>query len=128
MSHVARRGCSDVTALSRLMHRLRGGRCDLIGYSLWTRLRWLDLAGASQEEMGTDRSHAGEHANSGGPDLARVLGTLNISAAHRIVDFGSGKGGAAFTMSRFPFSEILGIELSHLMVRIARQNAIRLGV
>lgn len=113
---------------SRLVYALTVGRWDLLRYSIWIRLRRLDLGGESLEEIGIDRTRANAHADSGGPDLDRALKTFDISDADRIVDFGSGKGGATFTMSRFPFSEILGIELSDRMIDIARQNAMRLGV
>jgi SAM-dependent methyltransferase len=113
---------------SRLVHALLDGRWDLLGYSIWIRLRRLDLRGESQEEMEIDRFRANDYADSGGPDLFSVLRMSNISSADRIVDLGSGKGGATFTMSHFPFSEIIGIELSDRMVSIARQNASRLGV
>jgi SAM-dependent methyltransferase len=113
---------------SRFVHALLDGRWDLLRYSLWTRLKRLDLRGESHENMEIDRSRGNEHADSGGPDLARVLRMLDISGADRIVDLGSGKGGAMLTMSRFPFSEILGIDLSERMISIALQNAANLGV
>ena len=113
---------------ARLKHAFVDGRWDLLSYSIWTRLRRLDLRRETQEKMQIDLSRGNEHADSGGPDLFRTLRGLDISVADRIVDLGSGKGGATFTMSRFPFSEILGIELSGRMISTARQNAVKLGL
>lgn len=112
---------------SRIAHAFFDGRWDLLAYSILVRLKGLDLKGESQEEIGIDRCCGNEYADSGGPDLVRVLKTFNVSSQDRILDLGSGKGGALFAMSRFPFAEILGIELSERMVDVARQNAVRLG-
>lgn len=112
----------------RVVHAFRDGRWDLLGYSIWVRLKGLDLRGESEEEIQIDRFRGNGHADSGGPDLVRVLKTLNISFSDRILDLGSGKGGALLAMSQFSFAEIVGVELSQRMIDVAQQNIIKVGV
>ena len=65
---------------------------------------------------------------SGGPHLKRVLKTLDIQRSDRALDLGSGKGGAALTLSMFPFSEIVGVEISDNLIGIAEANVAKLGL
>ena len=57
-----------------------------------------------------------------------MLKTLKISPQDSIVDFGSGKGGALITLSRFPFARIAGVEISPELVAIARKNLDKLHI
>jgi SAM-dependent methyltransferase len=104
---------------------LTGKRWDLLWYGLRTRMQGFDFGSVELGELGLDPDRSNPHANSGGPDLARVLRSLEIPSGSRIVDFGSGKGGAALTMSEFQFSEIVGLELSPALVSIAEANCQR---
>jgi SAM-dependent methyltransferase len=88
-----------------------------LAYQAWIRARHLDLVAESYM-----------HTHSGGPDLARVLRTLRIPKGSRVLDLGSGKGGACFTLARFPFAEVVGLEVSEHLIRIAEANASRLHV
>ena len=60
--------------------------------------------------------------------LLRVLGDLPITSQDRILDIGCGKGHAMALMSRFPFQEVAGIELSAQLQDIANRNFARLGL
>lgn len=112
---------------SRIVHAFRDGRWDLLAYSFWVRLNGLDLRAENEEQLQIDRARGNGHADSGGPDLIRVLETLKITFSDRILDLGSGKGGALLSIAKFPFAEILGVELSQRMIEIAQQNIRRVG-
>ena len=60
--------------------------------------------------------------------MRTVLKTLRIRPGDSLIDFGSGKGGALIIFAKFPFSKIVGVELSLEMIRIARKNLARLGI
>jgi len=87
----------------------------------------LDLAPEGCQELGLSSAIAKAHAASGGPLLDRVLNKLAIPSGSSIVDLGSGKGGAAITLSHH-FAEVLGVELSPTLVEIANQNISKLRI
>jgi hypothetical protein len=88
----------------------------------------IDLRNVPLDELNLpeDRSHY--YANSGGFHLEKVLRDLKITPRDAIVDFGSGKGGALFTFSRFPFAKITGVELAPELVDIAEDNLKKLNI
>ena len=90
----------------RIMAMILAGQFSSLYYSAWVRLKRLDLGRATVEELGLSGAQAYHYGDSGGPLLAKVLRSLDIPPGSRIVDFGSGKGGALFTMARFPFAEV----------------------
>ena len=45
-----------------------------------------------------------------------------------MLDLGSGKGGAVIALSKFPFEEIVGVEISPELVRVSIENVARLGL
>jgi len=106
---------------------LRGGRGDELGYRLWNRWKGLDLAFIPVADLGLPADRAHGHGSSGGPALARIVTTIGVPRGSVAVDLGSGKGGAALTLSRLGFEEVIGVELSEDLIRIARRNAERLG-
>jgi SAM-dependent methyltransferase len=101
------------------------GQFRLLWYRAWIRLKGLDLGEVKAEELGHSAALAA-HQESGGPILETVLKQVSIPVNSRIIDFGSGKGGAVFTLAKFPFAEIVGVEISPQLVAIARENARRL--
>ncbi len=88
----------------------------------------IDLRNASTEDLGLspDRSH--EYSNSGGLHLETVLKSLKITSDDAIVDFGSGKGGALITFSKYPFLKITGVELSPGLAAVAARNLEKLNI
>jgi hypothetical protein len=106
---------------------LRERRGDELRYRLWNRWKGVDLAFVSVEDLGLPADRAHGHGSSGGPALARVFKTLGVPRGSVAVDLGSGKGGAALTLSRLGFDEVIGVELSEALIQIARRNATRLG-
>jgi SAM-dependent methyltransferase len=111
--------------LIRILRFCYYGQFRLLWYRAWIRLKGLDLGGVSAEELGHSAALAA-HQESGGPILETVLKQVAIPVNSRIIDFGSGKGGAAFTLAKFPFAEIVGVEISPQLVAIAGENARRL--
>jgi hypothetical protein len=97
-------------------------------YRLGMRWRGIDLAWSSAAEMGLAPERSNWHSNSGGPDLDVVLKSLPISASDAAIDIGCGRGGAMLTLSRYPFSEVNGIEISPKLAEIARMNLAKLHV
>lgn len=112
--------------IRRALRLLRRGRLDILIYEARNRLKSLDLGFVALETLGLSRQSSESHSNSGGPDLARVLKKLKITRTSRALDLGSGKGGAVFTFRKFPFAEIVGIEISPELARIAETNLARL--
>ena len=100
---------------------------DRVYYALWTRWRGLDLGAQECEELGLPDDRAKAHTASGGPLLERVLETLAIPAGSKVVDLGSGKGGAVITLSRY-FADVVGVELSPKLVEIAKSNVQKVGL
>ena len=57
--------------------------------------------------------------------LHDILSTLPIQCGDfSFIDFGSGKGRAILVASRFPFKEIIGVEYSESLNKIARHNVL----
>jgi cyclopropane fatty-acyl-phospholipid synthase-like methyltransferase len=66
-----------------------------------------------------------EHQYSVGPTLAKVLGAIQIPTGSVALDWGSGMGIAALTLSRY-FSLVIGVELSPELIAIAERNLARM--
>jgi Methyltransferase domain len=88
----------------------------------------VDLKNAYLDELNLPEERSHYYANSGGVHLEKVLRNMGITQQDAIVDFGSGKGGALITLSRYPFSKITGIELSPELVAIAKDNLKKLNI
>jgi SAM-dependent methyltransferase len=115
--------------LSKTAARLvRDGRLPTMVYGVKMQLMGFDLASVELEALGLDPQRSFHYGNSGGPELRRVLRALDIPAGGRIVDLGCGKAGAMLTMAEFPFREIVGVDLSPEMIRIAGENCARAGI
>jgi SAM-dependent methyltransferase len=112
----------QLTTFVRLLFR---GDVEELQYRLWNKWKGVDFAFASTAIVGLPPFSF--HDSSGGPILARVFRRLEIPSGSVALDLGSGKGGAALTLSRVGFSEVIGVELSEELVQVARRNAERLG-
>ena len=97
-------------------------------YQLGLRLRGIDLRPTPLATLGLTPDRANPHGNSGGPSLARLMRGLRVPSGSRLVDLGSGKGGAILTLARFGFEEIVGVELSPGLIRIAEANIRRAAI
>ncbi|MDD2852595.1 MAG: class I SAM-dependent methyltransferase [Desulfuromonadaceae bacterium] len=97
-------------------------------FRLRVRLQKIDLYNSCLDELNLPEENCHEYANSGGLNLEKVLRTLEIKPQDCIVDFGSGKGGALITFSRFPFAKITGVEIAPELAAIARSNFDKLKI
>lgn len=88
----------------------------------------IDLRNVYLDELNLREERSHYYANSGGPQLEKVLRDLKITRQDAIVDFGSGKGGALITFGKFPFAEIAGVELSPELAAIAGDNLKKLRI
>ena len=88
----------------------------------------IDLRNTYLNELNLPEDRCHYYANSGGPHLDKVLKALKISPQDAVVDFGSGKGGALITLSRYPFARIAGVEISAKLAVIAKQNLDKLNI
>jgi SAM-dependent methyltransferase len=88
----------------------------------------IDLRNTYLNELNLPEDRCHYYADSGGPHLDKVLRALKITMRDSIVDFGSGKGGALITLSRYPFAGIAGVEISPELVAIARDNLAKLNI
>jgi SAM-dependent methyltransferase len=92
------------------------------------RLQGFDIEKVEMEKLGLDPERCYHFGNSGGPELTRVLKSLDIPKGSKLVDLGCGKAGAILTMAKFPFSEIVGVDISPDLIRVAKANCERAGV
>jgi SAM-dependent methyltransferase len=106
---------------------IRGEWHELV-FRVRVHLQKIDLKNSYLEELHLSEERCHYYANSGGFQLAQLLRALDITPEDSVVDFGSGKGGALITLSRFPFSRIMGVEIAPELVDIARQNLHKLGI
>jgi hypothetical protein len=88
----------------------------------------IDLENVSTDTLGLEDERSHEYSNSGGIQLDRVLRALKITSRDAIVDFGSGKGGALITFSKYPFAKIAGVEISPELAAIAEENLRKLKI
>jgi len=88
----------------------------------------IDLKNCYLDELNLPEERCHYYANSGGIHLVKVLRKLNITPQDAIVDFGSGKGGALMTFTRYPFAKITGVELSPELAAIAKENFRKLKI
>ena len=86
-------------------------------------LKYVDV-----EELGFTTESGFRYEHSKKKYLRKVLKDLNISHTDSIIDVGSGKGSALIEFSKYPFSKIVGVELSNLLHVISNNNLIRLKV
>ncbi|MBM3495407.1 MAG: class I SAM-dependent methyltransferase [Armatimonadetes bacterium] len=97
------------------------------GHRRRLRSQGIDVSSVSLRRLGLAHSRAHNHANSGGPDLARVFREIGVTEGDAILDLGCGKGGALLTMAEFPFRHIAGLDMSREMLDVARGNLARVG-
>lgn len=113
-----------LNALSLLLH----GEWREFMFRVRVHVCKIDLKNAYLDELNLPEERSHYYANSGGLHLEKVLRDLKITPRDAIVDFGSGKGGALITFSRYPFAKIAGVELSPELVAIAEKNLTKLNI
>lgn len=81
----------------------------------------------SQEEAGFS-SKSGNRYQPSNDALVKILKRFSITPVDSIIDLGCGKGKAMYLMSKFPFKEIKGYDLSKELVSIANENFEKLKI
>jgi SAM-dependent methyltransferase len=104
------------------------GRWASISYNAVMRLRGIDIVKVDLEKLGLNPERCHHYGDSGGPEISKVLKAIAIRKGSKILDIGCGKAEAILTMAKFPFSEIVGVDLSPDLIRIARTNCRKAGV
>jgi hypothetical protein len=78
---------------------------------------WVELA-----ELGVAGEHRIRYVPSPWSTLRRVLPPSEVDDRDVFVDFGAGMGRMVLQAAEFPFSKVIGVELSEDLCRIARTN------
>lgn len=104
------------------------GEWPLLRYILWKKRLNLDLQSASTDELGLPEDRAKGYEDTGGPSLDRVLRALKITPNDRALDIGSGKGGAILTLSKYPFAQVDGLDISGSLLDAAKENFRKAGL
>jgi hypothetical protein len=107
---------------------ISAGRYDILCYKIRIYRKKVDFCQVSVEELDLPECVANYYSDSGGPDLALVAKAICVPKGSRAIDIGSGKGGAVFTLGEYPFEEVVGVEISKDLIRIAEENRVRLGL
>jgi SAM-dependent methyltransferase len=97
-------------------------------YRAKMKLLGIDLSWVTVDQSGLSHERSHWHSDSGGPELKRLLDVLPIDDSDAVIDLGCGKGGAMFTLARYPFSRVDGVEICEHFVRIAERNLARLKI
>jgi 16S rRNA A1518/A1519 N6-dimethyltransferase RsmA/KsgA/DIM1 with predicted DNA glycosylase/AP lyase activity len=101
---------------------IRAGEWRSLVYRLHMKWKGIDLGYVSVKDLGSTEDRAGFHASSGGPGLDSILKALPIAASDEMLDLGCGKAGAMLTMASYPFARVGGVEISGLLIDVARKN------
>lgn len=80
----------------------------------------------TNDELGIDESKGNKYMPSG-DSLKGVLKKIPINNQSKIIDIGCGKGKAMYIMSKYPFSQVKGLDLSEKLVNISNGNFELLG-
>jgi SAM-dependent methyltransferase len=119
---------SLIVGAKNVLSLLSRGEWREFVYRIRIHLQKIDLKNTCLDELNLPEERCHYYANSGGLHLDKVLRGLKITAQDSIVDFGSGKGGALITLSRYPFARIAGVEISPELVVIAKRNLDKLRI
>jgi SAM-dependent methyltransferase len=117
-----------ISDLSNALSLLCQGEWREFVFRVRVHLQGVDLKNASLDDLKLAGERCHYYANSGGVPLEKVLRALKITSNDSVVDFGSGKGGALITLSRYPFARVAGVEIAPELVDIARQNLHKLKI
>lgn len=116
------------TTLSNGWVMIRAGEWRTLLYRLHMKWKGIDLGYVSVKDLGSTEDRSVFHNNSGGPGLDSILKTLSISTGDEMLDLGCGKAGAILTMAKYPFARVDGVEISEMLIEVARNNLSRMKV
>jgi 16S rRNA G966 N2-methylase RsmD len=90
---------------------------------LFEKMKGLDFSKViPSSKLGFDDSLVVKCSPSGGKYLINTFNSINVSKIDSILDIGCGKGSAIKSMTKFPFKEIVGLEISSQIAKVARKN------
>lgn len=116
------------TTISIAVGLIRSGEWRTLVYRAHMKWKGIDLGYVSLEDLGLSEERALFHGSSGGPGLDSILRTLRIHPDDQILDLGCGKAGAMLTMAKYPFARVDGVEISQMLIEVARENLRRMKV
>jgi SAM-dependent methyltransferase len=116
------------TTLANAWALIREGEWRSLVYRLHMKWMGIDLRYVSVKDLGSTEDRSVFHDNSGGPGLDSILKTLRICPNDEMLDLGCGKAGAILTMAKYPFGRVDGVEISEMLIEIARENLRRMKV
>jgi SAM-dependent methyltransferase len=106
---------------ARVSGRRAGQRFDAVHGVVTEAL--LFLGDLDPEAIGPNIEHATHYEPTPVGDLERLLQHVPFALERAtFVDLGAGMGRAVFAAARFPFRQVLGVEISPALVAIARDN------
>jgi SAM-dependent methyltransferase len=79
-------------------------------------------ANAEDHESSVDHSYGVHYTPSIKNGLVTILKKLPVKEDESIIDIGCGKGKAMYFMSKFPFKQIDGFDISEELCNVARKN------
>ena len=111
-----------LTTLANGWGLIQAGKWRILLYRV--RMKWnrIDLGYVSVKDLGSTEDRSMCHSSSGGPELDSILKTLPISTSDEMLDLGCGKAGAILTMAKYAFARVDGIEISEMLIEVARRN------
>jgi SAM-dependent methyltransferase len=115
-------------ALANGWRLMRAGEWNVLLYRVRMKWKEIDLGYVAVEDLGLSEETSLFHSNSGGPGLDSILKTLPISTSDEMLDLGCGKAGAILTMVKYPFARVDGVEISEMLIGVARKNLRRSNV
>jgi SAM-dependent methyltransferase len=119
---------SALTHLANGWSLIRTGRWRLLVFRARMKCSRIDLGYVSIRDLGLTEDRSLFHDSSGGPELDSILKTLPISTSDEALDLGCGKGGAILTMAKYAFARVDGVEISEILIQVARKNLSRMKV
>lgn len=114
--------------LKRIVKLILEHKWPEVRYAFFRALGLLDFGIIELEALNLSTEQANAHESSGGFDLERIIHSLEIKSEDNILDLGCGKGGAIISFAKSPFSKITGVEISPLLVKIAKRNIKLIGI
>ncbi|WP_406683907.1 methyltransferase domain-containing protein [Seonamhaeicola sp. MEBiC1930] len=82
----------------------------------------------NDRQLGYKQSPYQSYQTGGMKRLIKILEKLKINKNDSVLDVGSGKGKSLYTLTKFPFNNVDGVEMSSELCEIAKNNLEKLNV
>ena len=99
-------------------------------YKIIIRLKKVDFSNSTLQELNLSADYSKANNASGGPDLVKAVLSFNLpfTGHDSIIDIGCAKGSAIYSLSKLPFNEVAGLDISQNLIEIAQKNLSKLRV